>query len=66
MTWRVTTVDGVFYAKQNTDGQAFEAALIAELAALAPDHVIPVAAVDTDRGLLLTPDQGQVLSLIHI
>lgn len=60
--WRVATVDGVFYAKQNTDGQAFEAALIAELAALAPDHVIPVAAVDTDRGLLLTPDQGQVFA----
>lgn len=58
--WRVTTADGVFFAKQNCDGQAFEAALIAELAALAPDHVIPVAAVDTARGLLLTPDQGQV------
>ena len=60
--WRVTTVDGVFYAKQNSDGQAFEAALVAELAALAPDHVVPVAAVDTARGLLLTADQGPVFA----
>lgn len=60
--WRVTTADGVFYAKQNCDGQAFEAALVAELAALAPDHVVPVAAVDTARGLLLTVDQGPVFA----
>lgn len=60
--WRVTAVDGTFYAKQNTDGQAFEAALVAELAALAPDHVVPVAAVDRERGLLLTPDQGTVFA----
>lgn len=60
--WRVSTVDGVFYAKQNCDGQAFEAALVAELAALAPDHVVPVAAVDPARGLLLTPDQGPVFA----
>lgn len=60
--WRVTTADGVFYAKQNCDGQAFEAAMVAELAALAPDHVVPVAAVDTARGLLLTVDQGTVFA----
>ena len=60
--WRVTTVDGVFYAKQNCDGQAFEAALVAELATLAPDHVVPVAAVDGERGLLLTVDQGTVFA----
>lgn len=58
--WRVTTRDGAFYAKQNTEGQAFEAALVAELARLAPDHVVPVAAVDRERGLLLTVDQGSV------
>jgi hypothetical protein len=60
--WRVTTVDGVFFAKQNCEGQAFEAALVAELAGLAPEHVVPVAAVDRARGLLLTPDQGQVFA----
>ncbi|UUZ58981.1 SseB family protein [Nocardioides sp. B-3] len=60
--WRVTTVDGVFYAKQNTDGRAFEAALVAELAALAPGHVVPVAAVDRERGLLLTVDRGTVFA----
>lgn len=60
--WRVSTVDGVFFAKQNCEGQAFEAALVAELAALAPEHVVPVAAVDTARGLLLTADQGRVFA----
>ena len=60
--WRVSTADGVFYAKQNCEGQAFEAALVAELAVLAPDHVVPVAAVDVARGLLLTVDQGPVFA----
>jgi hypothetical protein len=60
--WRVSTVEGVFFAKQNCEGQAFEAALVAELAALAPDHVVPVAAIDRARGLLLTPDQGPVFA----
>ena len=60
--WRVSTADGSFYAKQNCDGQAFEAALVAELAALAPDHVVPVAGVDVARGLLLTVDQGPVFA----
>jgi hypothetical protein len=60
--WRVSTADGVFYAKQNCDGQAFEAALVAELAALAPEYVVPVAAVDVARGLLLTVDQGAVFA----
>lgn len=60
--WRVSTVDGVFFAKQNCDGQSFEAALVAELAALAPEHVVPVAAIDRTRGLLLTHDQGPVFA----
>lgn len=60
--WRVTTADGVFYAKQNCEGQSFEAALVAELAALVPDHVVPVAAADPTRGLLLTVDQGPVFA----
>lgn len=60
--WRVSTTDGVFFAKQNCEGQAFEAALVAEVAALAPDYVVPVAAVDPTRGLLLTVDQGPVFA----
>jgi hypothetical protein len=58
--WRVESADGVFYAKQNCPGQAFEAGLIQLLAELAPTYVVPVAAVDTERGFLLTPDQGRV------
>ena len=60
--WTVETSDRRFFAKQNCQLQSFEAGLVAELAALVPDRVVPVAAVDAERGLLLTPDQGQVLS----
>ncbi|MGZ5404910.1 MAG: hypothetical protein ACXWDL_09705 [Nocardioides sp.] len=58
--WRVRTEDGLLYAKQNCPGQSFEAALLAVLSEIAPSYVVPVTAVDTERGLLLTPDQGQV------
>ena len=58
--WRVETARGAFYAKQNCPGQAFEARLMGLLAELAPTYVVPVAAVDADRGFLLTPDQGRV------
>ena len=58
--WRVMTDDGVYYAKQNCPGQAFEAALMPVLAGLS-DRVVPVTAVDPDRGFLLTPDQGPVM-----
>jgi hypothetical protein len=59
--WRVESAAGVFFAKENCPHQAFEAALMAMLARLAPGRVVPVTAVDADRGLLLTPDQGVVL-----
>lgn len=59
--WRVETGDGVWYVKQNGPLQACEAGLTAELAALAPDHVVPVTAVDEERGLLMTPDLGPTL-----
>lgn len=59
--WAVETDEHRFFAKQNCELQAFEAELVATLAELVPDRVLPVAAIDPDRGLLLTPDQGQVL-----
>lgn len=58
--WQVRTAERLFYAKQNCPGQLFEAGVVALLARLAPEYVVPVAAVDAERGLLLTPDQGQV------
>ena len=58
--WRVSTEAGVFFAKQNTPLQAFEAGLMIELASLAPTHVVPVTAADVGRGLLLSPDLGSV------
>lgn len=59
--WVVETEDRRFYAKQNCELQGFEAALVAKLAELVPDQVVPVAAADPGRGLLLTTDQGRVL-----
>ena len=59
--WAVETEDRRFFAKQNCALQAFEAALVDTLAELAPDRIVPVAAADHDRGLLLTVDQGRVL-----
>jgi hypothetical protein len=56
--WRVTTADGSWFAKQNCAGQLFEQPLMALLARLAPDRVVPVRA--EGEGFLLTPDQGPV------
>lgn len=59
--WRVDTTAGAFFAKQNCRAQAFEAALVAELAQWVPHRIVPVRATDPDRDLLLTYDQGSVL-----
>jgi hypothetical protein len=58
--WRVETGAGAYFAKQNCPGQLFEAALMQTLAAIST-RVVPVTAVDLDRGFLLTPDQGPVM-----
>jgi hypothetical protein len=58
--WRVHTAAGTWFAKQNCPGQAFEAALMQVLGTLS-HRVVPVTAVDVDRGFLLTPDQGPVM-----
>jgi hypothetical protein len=59
--WRVETTSSTYFAKQNTPLQAFEARLLVLLGDLAPAYVVPVAAADPGRDLLLTPDQGTVL-----
>jgi len=56
--WRVETAEGVWFAKQNCPGQQIELPLMAALARLVPDRVVPVTAVGD--GFLLTPDQGDV------
>ncbi len=56
--WRVETADGVWFAKQNCPGQELEVALMATLAEVVPDRVVPVTAARD--GFLLTPDQGEV------
>lgn len=61
--WRAETPSGVYFAKQNVAAQRFEAALLVELTDLVPERVVRLTAVDLDRGLLMTPDQGQVLTV---
>ena len=56
--WRVETADGVWFAKQNCPGQQLEVPLMATLAQVVPDRVVPVTAASD--GFLLTPDQGPV------
>jgi hypothetical protein len=56
--WRVETGAGVWFAKQNCPGQQLEVPLMATLAELVPDRVVPVTAARD--GFLLTPDQGPV------
>ena len=60
--WRVRTEHRILYAKQNCPGQSFEAALLGLLTEVAPSYVVPVTAIDVERGLLLTPDQGHVFA----
>jgi hypothetical protein len=56
--WRVETLDGVWFAKQNCPGQQVEVPLMGLLAQLTPDRVVPVTAARD--GFLITPDQGEV------
>ena len=58
--WRTESASGVHFFKQNCPGQAFEAAAVQVLAELAPQQMVPVTAIDAERGFLLTPDQGPV------
>ena len=57
----VPTDAGRFWFKVNCPGLAAEAAVVALLADLAPDHVVAPLGVDPDRGWMLTPDHGRTL-----
>src|SRR5690348_15197603 len=57
----VQTSAGMLWFKENHPGQAAEAAIIEELARLAPDHVVAPVAVERTRGWLLSPDHGETL-----
>ncbi|MEU9505440.1 phosphotransferase [Micromonospora sp. NPDC048170] len=61
LVWRVPTDAGDVWFKANNPGTRHEAALLAELARLAPGRVLDPLAVDADRGWSLLPDGGQTL-----
>jgi len=60
----VPTTAGLLWFKENHPGQAAEAAIIDELARMAPDHVVVPLAVERSRGWLLTPDHGATLATL--
>lgn len=60
--WRVKTPELVGYLKQNCPGQRHEARLVARIATLAPEYVVPVLATDPERDLLLTSDLGATMA----
>jgi hypothetical protein len=57
----VPTDIGRVWFKENHPSQAFEAALVDVISGVAPDHVIPVVAIEPSRGWLMTLDQGPTL-----
>jgi hypothetical protein len=60
----VRTTAGLLWFKENHPGQSAEAAVIDELARIAPDHVVVPVAVERERGWLLTPDHGETLATL--
>jgi len=61
----VPTSGGALWFKANCRPMAFEPALHATLARLAPDEVDTPVAVDADRGWILTADRGTTLGDSH-
>lgn len=59
--WRVDAAAGGHYVKQNCPAQQQEARMLSVLARIAPEHVVTPVAVDVERDLTLTADQGPVL-----
>jgi hypothetical protein len=60
----VPTTLGRLWFKENHPGQAAEAAVIDEIARIAPDHVVVPLRVERSRGWLLTPDHGATLDTV--
>lgn len=57
----VPTSGGVFWFKENHPAQRAEAAVIQQLATIAPDHVVLPLGAEPARGWLLTPDHAPTL-----
>jgi Phosphotransferase enzyme family len=55
---RVPTEDGHLWFKANSEVERFEAGLLMELAAAAPDVIVELVAVDVERGWILMRDAG--------
>ncbi|MBG6190847.1 hypothetical protein IWX64_001799 [Arthrobacter sp. CAN_A212] len=58
----VPTDHGQLWFKENNPGQFAEAAIVARLAELAPDHVAAPLAIEPAKGWMLTPDHGKTLA----
>ncbi|WP_026553204.1 phosphotransferase [Arthrobacter sp. H20] len=58
----VSTNHGQLWFKANNPGQFTEAAVVACLSELVPDHVAAPLAIEPAKGWLLTPDHGKTLA----
>lgn len=61
---RVPVAGGPIWFKANADPLRHEAALVQRLSARRPDVVPPLLAADPERGWMLMPDAGEVLSAV--
>ncbi|WP_019484023.1 MULTISPECIES: phosphotransferase [unclassified Arthrobacter] len=58
----VPTNHGRLWFKANNPGQFTEAALVACMSELVPDHVVTPLAIEPAKGWMLTPDHGKTLA----
>lgn len=61
----VPTNHGRLWFKENHAGQSAEASVVACLAGLVPDRVVPPLSIEPSRGWMLTPDHGATLATLN-
>ena len=61
----VPTNHGRLWFKENNPGQFTEAALLAAMSDVVPDHVVTPLAIEPTKGWLLSPDHGKTLASLQ-
>ena len=61
----VPTDHGKLWFKENNPGQFQEAAIVAALAEIAPEHVVAPLAIEPTKGWMISPDHGATLATLQ-